>query len=101
MKLIERMIGPGWREMEVGKVVDALEDSLAADSAEWDQFKAEYDEEKRFGEAIVAAMRERGATFGSDVYDDVARDLYGGHTPLTRRVIAEAEAFASGSLPTS
>ena len=94
--MLGELLGPEWRDLPVSQAEDALRDARARTTAEFEQTKAEHDEAMRFSVAVQAAMRERGATYGHEVYDDVARELYGYHTPLTRRVIAEVEALASG-----
>jgi hypothetical protein len=92
---LDRIFGTAWHSMTVAELREALKDDMAADAAEFEQFVAENRERRRFTEAVIAAMHERGAEFCTEVYDDVARELYGGHTAQTRRWIAEVEAFAA------
>jgi hypothetical protein len=93
--IVEELLGPDWRSMSVSEGAGALEDALAREAAKFAQVKAEHEEAMQFSRAVTKAMRKRGATYAHEVYDDVARELYGHHTPLTRRVIAEVEALAS------
>lgn len=91
---LEGILGDGWQSIPASEGPSALSDARARLAAQWEQEKSEFSEEMRFAAAVQAAMKDRGAKYGYEVYDDVARDLYGHHTPLTHRVICEVEGIA-------
>ena len=93
--VLGELLGPDWRGIPLSEGEAAINDAMARATAEWGQVQAEHKEAQRFSRAVLTAMRERGATYCREVYDDVARELYGHDTPLTRRVIAEVEMFAN------
>lgn len=91
---LKRRFGDDVGSMTLGEVTAALRDDMAAATAEHDQEVAEHHEVQRFGRAVLDAMERTGAEFAEEVVDEVARELYGGHTPLTRRWIEQVETVA-------
>jgi len=86
---------PGWREMTNDELLDAIRDGRARGTARMDQIDAERREPTRFLDALERAMDELGTVYVVDVADEVARGLYGGHTPLTRKELAAIAAIAA------
>lgn len=90
-RLIEAACGPGWETLPVGKVVRALHEYDAAETARLDQAVARNAQHRQFKELVVSTMEARDATFASEVVDEVVAVMFGGYTETARALLADID----------